>query len=352
MDFPVSPEIIEALRQRLTHPVLGYEAVPDDLLPAVTGWQRRRHQWQVSDGHLLRAPNVLNALATAVQLFTEPGDGVIVQPPVFFDFFDLLRENNREAVCNPLILKEGRYRLDFADLEVKAADPRNKLLLLCNPHNPIGRVWLQEELKTLGEICRRHNVLVVSDEIHGDIVLRGHSHTPFASLGPEFLANSITCLSPAKTFNIASCCCAFTVIADDERRAAFQAANSRLTVNKNNAFSNVAMLAAYHHGEVWLEKVLSYLSANVDLVRERIRTMDGVELIEPEGTFLLWMDFRELDMTADELTAFLRNKAGWVVSRGQAFGAEGIGFARVNIACPRARLETALDRLSGAIAAL
>ena len=350
MDFPVSPAIVDALGERLKHGIFGYEAVPDDLIPAVAGWQKHRHHWIVPHEQILRAPNVLNALATAVRLFSAPGDGVILQPPVFFDFFDILRENDRVAVCNALVPDERQYRMDFVDLERKAADPRNRLLLLCNPHNPVGRVWRRDELQTLGEICRRHDVLVISDEIHGDIVFTGHRHTPFASLGPEFMANSITCLSPAKTFNIASCCCAFSVIADDGRRAAFQAANSRLTVNKNNAFANVAMLAAYRHGEPWLEKVLQYLESNVSLVRERIRSIPGAGLVAPEGTFLLWMDFRELGLAGDELKMFLRQQAGWVVSRGEAFGVEGSGFARVNIACPRPRLERALDDLAGAIA--
>ncbi len=349
MDFRVPPAVLAALQARLDHGVFGYETVPDTLIPALTGWLDRQHGWRVEEQHILRAPNILNALAIAASLFTGEGDGVIVQPPVFFDFFDVLRENHRRIVHNPLVLRDGRYGMDFEDLERKAALPHTKMIYLCNPHNPVGRVWTVEELRTLGDICARHGVLVVADEMHGDLVFPGYRYTPFAAVGPEFAANCITCLSPAKTFNIASCCAAFTIITDDDRRTAFQAENSRLTVNKNNAFANVAMEAAFTHGDAWLQAVLAYLEGNVDLVRSRFDAMPGIELIEPEGTFLLWVDFRGLGLPPDQLMTFLRLKAGWAVTRGFAFGEEGAGFARVNIGCTRSSLEAALSRLAAAI---
>lgn len=352
MDFKAPPCVLEALQNRLGHGVFGYEAVPDGLMPSLTRWLHDRHDWKVNESHILRAPNILNALAMAASLFTEKGDGIIVQPPVFFDFFDIMRENNRELITNPLILNDGRYVMDFADLEEKARNPRTKMVFLCNPHNPVGRVWSRDELRTLGDICAAHNVLVVSDEIHGDITFSGHEYTPFASLGPDYADNCITCLSPAKSFNIASCCSAFTVITDDKKREAFQAGNSRLTVNKNNAFANVAMEAAYSDGGPWLDDALAYLEKNIELVRERMAVIPGVEFIEPDGTFLLWLDFRKLDLHPDALMTFLKEEAKWAVTRGQAFGDEGIGFARLNIACTRARLEAALNQLAGAIAAL
>ena len=302
--------------------------------------------------HVLRAPNVLNALAIAASLFTDEGDGVIVQPPVFFDFFDILRENKRSLVSNPLVLQDGRYVMDFEGLELKASDPRTRMIYLCNPHNPVGRVWRDQELRALGDICARHNVLVVADEMHGDLVFSGKRYTPFASLGPEFSGNCITCLSPAKTFNIASCCSAFTVITDDVKRKAFQDENSRLTVNKNNAFANVAMEAAFTRGKPWLEDVLAYLEGNVDLVRDHLDSLAAVDLIEPEGTFLLWLDLRNLGLPTDGLAAFLRKRAKWAVTRGQAFGEEGAGFARVNIACTRSKLKAALDRFTDAVQSL
>lgn len=349
MDFKAPPPVLEALRNRLDHGVFGYEAVSDGLLPALRQWLHRRHDWKLEESHILRAPNILNALAIAASVFTREGDGVIVQPPVFFDFFDILRENNRALVANPLILERGRYRMDFEDLEQKASDPRVKMIYLCNPHNPVARVWNRDELLRLGDICNRHGVLVVSDEMHGDLVFPGHTYVPFASLGPAYAANCITCLSPAKSFNIASCCSAFSVICDDAKRQALQAENSRLTVNKNNAFASVAMEAAYRDGEPWLTAVLDYLTGNVDVVRKHLQAVPGVEMIEPEGTFLLWLDFRQLGLRRDELTAFLRAEAKWAVTRGHAFGVEGDGFARLNIACTRARLDAALRQLTKAV---
>ena len=349
MDFRAAPVIREAMRRRLAHGVFGYEAVPDGLFAALSGWFEARHGWAIDPAHVLRAPNVLNSLAIAASLFTAPGEGIIVQPPVFFDFYDIIRENRREILTNPLLLENGRYRMDFAGLERLAARPEARMLFLCNPHNPVGRVWTRGELARLSAICRAHDVLVVSDEIHADITFPGRAFTPFASLGGKDAQNSIVCVSPAKSFNIASCCSSFTIIADASRRAAFQAENSRLTVNKNNAFASVAMLAAYRAGGPWLDAALDYIHGNLELARARLAAMPGVRLIEPEGTFLLWLDFRELGLPPDALLAFLREKAGWIVTSGAAFGAEGEGFTRVNIACTRARLGKALDRLEAAL---
>lgn len=345
MDFRVAPCIMQAMAERAAHGVFGYESVPEGLMPALTGWLQARHGWAVEPAHILRAPNVLNALAMAANLFTKPGDGIIVQPPVFFDFADIITENGRLMVENPLILRDSRYEMDFAGLEQLASDPDTRMIFLCNPHNPVGRVWTRAELATLGEICRHHDVLVVSDEIHGDITFPGHSYTPFAAVSEADAHNSISCLSPAKSFNIAACCAAFTVVPDGGRRKAFQAENSRLTVNKNNSFASVAMQAAYADGGPWLDAAMSYIQGNLDLVRTRLAGIPGVDLIEPEGTFLLWLDFRGLSFTSDDLTAFLRQKAGWAITRGIAFGPQGAGFGRLNIACPRARLTKALQRL-------
>jgi len=345
MDFKAPPAVLEAMQKRLDHGVFGYEAMPAGLLRALVRWLQQQHNWEVAKDHILTSPNILTALAMAASLFTDEGDAVIVQPPVFFDFFDVLNENHREIVQNPLIFDQGLYRMDFEDLENKAYRPKTKMIYLCNPHNPVGRVWGEQELRTLGDICKRHGVLVVSDEMHGDLVFSGHKYTPFASLGPKYAANCITCISPAKTFNIASCCASFTLIADEDMRKAFQVENSRLSVNKNNPFANVAMQAAYSSGAPWLEAVIAYLENNVELVRAALRNIPGVELVEPEGTYLLWINFNGLGLGLDELYTFLRKEAQWSVTRGHSFGKEGQGFARVNIACTRAKLETALGNL-------
>lgn len=349
MDFRAPKPILDALAQRFDHGVFGYETVPDDLLPAFIAWVRERHAWDLHPDQILRAPNVLNSISMAANLFTEPGDGIIVQPPVFFDFADIIAENGRHMVENPLVLSSGRYELDFDGLETCAADPRTKMLFLCNPHNPVGRVWTKTELARLGSICRMHGVVVVSDEIHADITFQDHAYTPFASISEADALNSITCLSPAKSFNIAACCGAFTVVPDETRRDALKVENSRLTVNKNNAFANVAMEAAYKDGGPWLDAVIAYIEGNVSLARARLSDIPEVSLIEPEGTFLLWLDFRKLGLQTDELSQFLRREAGWAITRGIAFGESGAGFGRLNVACPRARLEKALDRLDHAL---
>jgi len=352
MDFKAAPPVLEAMQKRLDHGVFGYETMPPGLLPALINWLQEQHDWEVPEEQILTSPNILTALAMAASLFTEEGDAVIVQPPVFFDFFDVLEENHRQIVQNPLIFDQGRYRMDFEDLENTASSPKTKMIYLCNPHNPVGRVWSEQELRTLGDICNRHGVLVVTDEMHGDLVLGRNNYTPFASLGPEYAANCITLISPAKTFNIASCCSAFTLIADDAMRKAFQIENSRLSVNKNNPFANVAMEAAYSAGAPWLKAVISYLQSNVEIVRNSLSNIEGIELVEPEGTFLLWLNFNGLGLGLDELYAFLRNEAKWSITRGHSFGKEGNGFARVNIACTRAKLETALGSLELAVGRL
>lgn len=349
MDFRAPQPVLNAMAQRLAHGVFGYETVPEGLLPALTGWMKDRHGWDIDAGCILRAPNVLNSLSMAGNLFSQPGDGIIIQPPVFFDFADIIAENGRRLVENPLVLSAGRYEMDFEGLEVCAADPRTKMLFLCNPHNPVGRVWTKAELARLGAICRQHDVLVVADEIHGDITFSSHAYTPFATVSNADALNSITCLSPAKSFNIAACCGAFTIVPDEGRRNAFKAENSRLTVNKNNAFASVAMEAAYKHGGAWLEAALSYIEDNLSLLRTRLSDMPEVTLIEPEGTFLLWLDFRAMSLAQDDLTRFLRVDAGWAITHGASFGEAGKGFGRLNIACQRACLEQALDGLKNAL---
>lgn len=366
MDFAVAPCIQSAVQQRCQHAILGYETVPSGLYPAVCDWIQRQHYKQPppkdnmdpplglpQPRHFLRAPNVLNSLAMTLQSFTQPGDGVIVQPPVFFDFFDIIAENKRTLVENPLFEKDGRYTMDLRQLDEVAA-AKAKVMFLCNPHNPIGRVWTRKELLDLADICRKHNVLIVADEIHGDLCFYPEQHpfVPMASVCPDIC---ITLTSPAKTFNIAGCCTAFTIIANDDLRNRMQVENSKLTLSKNNAFASVAMEAAYREGDAWLEAVKKYLVGNITLLRERLLQMPNIELVEPQGTFLMWLDCRKLpidDSDGYTLRQWFRTQAGWAVTRGAAFGPQGHGFVRVNIACPRRKLDSALDRLHDAVSRL
>lgn len=347
--FPAPPPVLNAMTQRLVQGLFGYETLSNGIMPALTNWLRTRHNWPVDPDHILCAPNVLNALSMVANLFTAPGDGIIIQPLLFFDFQDIFTENRRRVVANPLILSQGRYQIDFDALETCAADPRTKMLFLRNLPNPVGRIWAHAELLQLDAICRRTGVLVVVDEIHGDLTFDGHRYTPFSSLSTADAYNSITCLSPAKSFNIAACCGAFTVVPDPAQRVAFKFENTRLTVNKNNAFANVTMQAAYTYGAPWLDAVRAYIARNLALVRNRLADVPGVTLIQPEGTFLLWLDFRALGLTPDDLTHFLRHNTGGAITRGIVFGTAGAGFGWLNIACPRARLGAAHTALITAL---
>ncbi len=353
MDFPVAPSIVRGLSERAAHGVFGYEFRPDSLFDSISDWFGKRHAWDIDREHILVAPNVLNVIAVALELFTEPGDGVIIQPPVFFDFKLILRNNNRRLIKNPLLLTEGTYRMDFADLQAKAASSKNKMLILCNPHNPVGRVWTREELRQVAQIASANDLLVISDDIHADIVFPDHCYTPIASLSSESAENTITCLSPAKSFNLAACCSAFAVIPNESHRRVHAQFNNRFEINKNNAFANVAMEEAYRHGGPWLTEVLAYIRGNVDFVREFLAEhVAGVRIIEPQGTFMVWVDFRALRLDAKALQRLLVKQARLGVNMGHWFGREGAGFMRLNVACPRAPLRQAMRQLATAVADL
>ena len=349
MDFRAAPKIIEALQRRLEHGVFGYEASTDELSDAVVNWYQRKHGWAFDSSQILFSPRTLNSLTVLITHFSEPGDGVIVQSPVFYDFKLIISTHKRKLVKNPLKLQDNRYHMDFDDLEAKTADPRNKLLILCNPHNPIGRVWSREELSTLAEICARNDVFIISDEIHGDIAY-DNKYTPLASVSAQAAANSATCISPVKSFNLAGLANSMMVIADEDKRKICADWYSKMEINKNFIFNNVAMKAAYTEGEDWLNEVIGYLKGNIDELRSTLlASMPQIKLIEPDGTFLVWLDFRELGLDAKQLEHFLSRDARMAVNPGHWFGREGAGFARVNIACQRSVLQTALGQLDKAI---
>ena len=349
MDFAASRFIREALARRVEHGIYGYESDTPELPEAIADWCRKRHGWSLNPDHLLFSHRTLNSIAVLIELFSEEGDGVILQPPVFYDFRLLIRSARRKMVKNPLKLVQGRYEMDFDQLEEVAADPDNRLLILCNPHNPIGRVWSPEDLNRLAEICAANDVFVIADEIHGDITYRT-PYTPLASLSREAALNCASCISPVKSFNLAGVANSMILLEDEEKRKRCRDWFSRFEVNKNNVFTTAAMLAAYTRGESWLDQVIDYLSGNIEALRRFLeQRIPAVRMIEPEGSFLVWLDFRELGLDARQLESFLADEAGMATNPGHWFGREGAGFARLNIACPRSVLLAALERLEQAV---
>ena len=350
MDFRAPDAVIDSLLKRAEHGIFGYEYKKDSYFDSLVNWYKSRYQWLIDLNHIESCPGVLSAISILMNQHSETGDGIIIQPPVFFEFRLVIRSNHRKIVKNPLKLVNGKYEMDFEGLEEKAADPKNKMLIICNPHNPVGRVWTREALAQAGEICRQHNVLVISDEIHGDIVYKPHRYTPFASISDELAQTSVTCLSPAKTFNIPGMIDAMAIIANEEDRQQFHDFAHRYQINKTNVFASAAIEAAYSNGGEWLDALLAYLQSNIDFLKSYLdENIPQVKLIEPEGTYLVWLNFEGLGLDAKALEKFLAQKAQLALNSGYWFGREGAGYARMNIACPQSTLQEALFRLRNAI---
>lgn len=345
MDFRTAPAITEALAKRVQHGIFGYVRVPDEYYTAVTRWFERRHDWHIDKEWMIYTSGVVPAISAVIKALTEPGDGVVVQTPVYNCFFSSIRNNGCRIVSNPLIYEGGTYHIDFDDLECKTAESGVKLLLLCNPHNPAGRVWTREELSRIGEICQRNNVMVISDEIHCELVFPGHTYTPFASVCNEHLWNSVICVSPSKSFNIAGLQIANIIARDEEVRRRIDRAININEVCDVNPFGIEATIAAYNDGEDWLMQLLDYLKANYDLLRDFFHTyLTEIPVIELEGTYLVWTDCRMFNQSSDTLQSRLLEETGLWLNSGTMYGAEGEGFLRWNIACPRTVLEDALER--------
>lgn len=353
MDFRTAPVITEALARRVQHGIFGYVRVPDEYYTTVTRWFERRHDWHIDTEWMIYTSGVVPAVSAVIKALTAPGDGVVVQTPVYNCFFSSIRNNGCRIVSNPLIYEDGTYHIDFDDLERKTSDASVKLLLLCNPHNPAGRVWTREELSRIGEICHRNNVMVISDEIHCELVFPGHTYTPFASVCEEHLWNSVTCVSPSKAFNIAGLQIANIIACDEEVRRRIDRAININEVCDVNPFGVEAMIAAYNEGEDWLMQLLDYLKANYDLLRDFFHMyLTEIPVIELEGTYLVWTDCRMFNQSSDTLQSRLLEETGLWLNSGTMYGAEGEGFLRWNIACPRTVLEEALARFQNFIQCL
>ena len=351
MDFPTAPPVLEALNQRTNHGVFGYtEADPDRFFSVLHAWFLAQHRWEIQKEWLLQTPGVVFALAMAVKAYTQQEDAVLIQQPVYYPFTEVILDNGRRRVSNDLVLRGGRYEIDFADFEEKIVANHVKLFLLCSPHNPVGRVWTKEELERIAEICRKHHVIVVADEIHEDFVWSGHLHIPFASLGEEAANYSVTCTSPSKTFNLAGLQVSNIFIPNFELRRKLKHEINSAGYSQLNTLGLTACEAAYRDGLPWLEELKAYLQQNIEYTRNFLRqNLPQVRLIEPEGTYLLWLDFRNLGISNAALEELIIKKAGLWLDSGAIFGAAGKGFQRINAACPRAVLEEALQRMAKVI---
>lgn len=352
MDFETPDFIMDALRKRLEHPVLGYACEHPDYWPAVLDWQKNRNGWEIDPAHVAFIPGIVKGIGMAVNVFTKPGDKVIIQPPVYHPFRIVPEENGREIVWNPLILTDEGYHMDLDHLE-SIIDERCKLLILSNPHNPAGIAWPVETLVRLAEICARHGVVVVSDEIHSDMYLFGHKHVPFATVSDTARRISVTFAAPSKTFNIAGVVTSYCVVPDDELRARFFGWLHASEMDAKGIFPPIATVAAYRHGEEWLRQMLAYVEGNVrfveDFCRERI---PALKPMRPHASFLVWLDCRGLGLGHDELNSLFVDKAKLALNDGAMFGPGGDGFMRMNVGTRRAVLEEAMLRLEKAVGEL
>lgn len=350
MDFRTAPPVVEALRKRAEHGIFGYVRVPDAYYAAVTNWFARRHDWQIEKGWIIYTTGVVPALSAVIKALTVPGDKVMVQTPVYNCFFSSIRNNGCGMIANPLIYRNGTYQIDFADLEQKAADPSVKVLLLCNPHNPAGRVWTKQELTRIGDICIRNNVWVVADEIHCELVFPGHTYIPFASISQEFLMHSVTCTSPSKAFNLAGLQIANIISADTDIRIKIDKAINVNEVCDVNPFGVEALMAAYNDSEEWLEELKQYLFANYNYLRAYFaECLPKFPVSMLEGTYLVWVDCSVLNQSSDKIVKTLLEKEKLWVNEGGLYGEAGEGFIRINIACPRQQLIEGLNRLRRAL---
>jgi cystathionine beta-lyase len=345
MDFEAPPAVVEAVRRRAAHGVFGYPLVPPSFFEAAIGWLKHRHGWEVQKAWMAMTPGIVPALNYCVRAFTRPGDGVIIQTPVYHPFYYAIENNGRRVVRNPLRFDGRRYTMDLDDLRTKIDAP-GRMLILCSPHNPSGRVWTREELEALGRIAVERDLLVVADEIHHDLVYGGHRHQVFAALSPELAQQTITCIAPSKTFNTAGLSTAAVVAPNPDLHKKFEDEAERSGFDLGNALGIVAFEAAYAHGGDWLDELLPYLETNVNIMEKFLEDrVPKIRLIRPEGTYLALLDCRDLGIDPAALNDFFLKKAGVYFSDGKIFGEEAAGFVRINFGCPRAMLLEALERI-------
>jgi cysteine-S-conjugate beta-lyase len=352
MDFEVPPPVAEAVGKRAGHPIYGYPRIPDTYWTSIIGWLRERHGWDVRREWLSKSPGVVTALNLCVQAFTRPDEKVIIQTPVYYPFYSTIENNGRRIVRNPLRFEDGRWEMDFENLAA-GIDDRTRLLILCSPHNPVGRVWTRDELARLGEICAARDLIVISDEIHGDLVFRGHRHIPTATVTPDLAERTVTCLGPSKTFNVAGLFTSVVLSRNSRLLGLFDKQAERCGLTMGSIFGIAALEAAYAHGADWLDQLLPYIEENMDFAERAFRTrVPRIRFLKPEGTYLALLDCRALGMAQEALDDFFLRKAGVLFDEGTLFGESLAGFERMNLACPRALVEKAIDRIERAVDSL
>ncbi|ADL53154.1 MalY/PatB family protein [Clostridium cellulovorans] len=346
MDFKTPPEVINALVEASNHGIFGYSDTKDDYFETLQNWFKTSFNWEVHKPWLVKTPGVVFAINTAIRAFTEEGDAVLIQKPVYYPFSSTVLLNGRILVNNSLVYNDGKYEIDFEDFEKKIIDNKVKLFLLCNPHNPVGRVLTKEELIKLGDICVKHNVIVVSDEIHADFIFKPYVHEVFANLKPEFQEISVTCTAPSKTFNLAGLQVSNIFIPNKDLKSRFKSEVAKTGYSQLNTLGLIACKVAYAEGRPWLEDLLVYLQGNLDFLRRFLNEkLPKVKLIEPQGTYLVWLDFNDLGFNEKELNDLIITKAKLWLDAGTMFDDDATGFQRINIACPRSILEKALLNL-------
>lgn len=350
MDFLSPPCVIEALRKRVEHGIFGYTFPSPQYYRSIIDWLEKRHCLTVKKECLTFVPGIVKGIAFALDEFTEKGDKVIIQPPVYHPFRIITEGLERQVVTNPLVLENGRYRMDVDGLKKTVAENDCKVFILCNPHNPGGRIWLPEELAEVAEICNEKDILVISDEIHADLALPGNKHTPFAAVSEKAAQNSITFMAPSKTFNIAGIVSSFALIPNSAIFKRYVEYLEKRELNQGNLFAYTATQAAYEGGEDWLNELLKYIQGNIDFVSNFIeKNIPRIKVMKPEASFLLWLDCRELGLSQKELVRLFTDKAHLMLNNGTMFGKEGEGFMRMNVGSPRAVIEKAMNNLKNAI---
>ncbi|MFP4489790.1 MAG: MalY/PatB family protein [Bacteroidales bacterium] len=351
MDFRCPPAVIEALRKRLDHEILGYTLRREEYFTSLQDWLQKRYSWTVKKEWISFSPGIVPALNICVLAYTEPGDKIIIQPPVYFPFFNAVTDHGRELMLNQLSEKDGYWGFDLEDLEQKAAKGA-KMLILSNPHNPVGRAWKEDELEELAGICRKYGLIILSDEIHSDLVLPGNKHTVMASLTDPIADITITCMAPSKTFNIAGLSTSSMIISNKELKKQFDDMINSLHITGGNIFGTEASIAAYSQGGQWLDELLVYINNNIDYVIDSLGSTKMIKPIRPEATYMIWLDCRDMGMEPDELNRFFIEKASVGMSPGAIFGMGGEGYMRMNIACPMETVKKAVDNIEKALSVL